>query len=66
MLAIAILAGIAYIFSIIDNVKTDDSLSVNPFIATILVVSTLSCLPLAIVIMSITAAIYILGALINH
>jgi len=64
MLAIAIIAGIGYIFSLIHNIVKHEVPNVNWAIAAILVISTWNCLPLAIVVMSLTLLLWIITILI--
>ena len=65
LLAIAILAGIGYLCSILDYINRGQ-FNVSTFLAAILVISTWqSCLPFAIIVICITVLIGIVGAAIN-
>jgi hypothetical protein len=61
MLTIAILSGIGYILSILRYVLKENRLDVDLIMATILVLSTWSVLPLAISILVISIVIAILN-----
>jgi hypothetical protein len=61
ILTIAIIAGIGYILSFLYNLAELNKSSVSVTTAAILVISTWSCLPLAITIIAITLLIYIVG-----
>lgn len=65
LLTIAILSGIGFILSIIEN-SNNGKLDVNLLMATILVLSTWQgCLPLSIIIIVITFVIGIIGIIKN-
>jgi len=53
ILAIAIIAGIGFFFSIINDILSGEA-NANLTLSAILVISTWSCLPIAIIVMSIT------------
>ena len=65
--AIAIISGIGWIINLLVNIFHRDQLGVNAFLATVLVLSTWhSVFPLAIVIIVLTIAINIIGAIIKN
>lgn len=66
LLTIAILSGIGFLFSFIDNLS-ENKCDVNLIMATILVLSTWqSCLPFAIIMIVVTLIIGFFGALNNQ
>ena len=66
MLAISILAALAYIVSIAHNADKHELLHVNTPIAAILTISTWSVLPIAIIVMTITVLINLVGIILNE
>jgi hypothetical protein len=64
MLAIAIVSGVGYLLSIIKH-ASKGKVDVDLILATVLILSTWSVLPLAIVIIVFTVVMGIIGAMVN-
>ena len=65
LLAIAILSTIGYVISFVGKLFKE-KIGVNLLLASILVISTWSCLPIAIITIVVTAIILILGIFFNE